>query len=93
MAREAIKQFSRREPDEAVLEQLLDEVRYVPGTFDDAAVYETLSDDARRVRQGRRHADEPLLLPLDRADVLPGHRAASSASKALPSTRAPTCAW
>ena len=41
------------------------------------------SDDARRVRQGRRPADEPLLLPLDRADVLPGHRRASSASSEL----------
>jgi glucose-6-phosphate 1-dehydrogenase len=43
MAQEAIKQFSRREPDEAVLEKLLDEVRYVPGTFDDAAVFEQLA--------------------------------------------------
>ena len=42
MAVQAIKQFSRREPDEAVLEKLLDEVRYVPGMFDDASVYETL---------------------------------------------------
>jgi glucose-6-phosphate 1-dehydrogenase len=39
MAAEAIKQFSRREPDESVLEKLLDDVRYVPGTFDDASVY------------------------------------------------------
>jgi glucose-6-phosphate 1-dehydrogenase len=43
MAQEAIKQFSRREPDEAVLEKLLDEVRYVPGTFDDSSVFEQLS--------------------------------------------------
>src|ERR671931_1148962 len=43
MAQEAIKQFSRREPDEAVLEKLLEEVRYVTGTFDEASVYETLA--------------------------------------------------
>jgi glucose-6-phosphate 1-dehydrogenase len=42
MAEEAIKEFSRREPDAAVLDKLLDEVRYVPGVFDDASVYETL---------------------------------------------------
>ncbi|HEY7619616.1 MAG TPA: glucose-6-phosphate dehydrogenase [Solirubrobacteraceae bacterium] len=42
MAVEAIKQFSRREPDEAVLEKLLEDVRYVPGTFDDPAVFEAL---------------------------------------------------
>ncbi|HEX5900532.1 MAG TPA: glucose-6-phosphate dehydrogenase [Solirubrobacteraceae bacterium] len=43
MAQQAIKQFSRREPDEAVLDKLLDEVRYIPGTFDDPAVYEMLN--------------------------------------------------
>jgi glucose-6-phosphate 1-dehydrogenase len=45
MASEAIAQFSRREPDPAVLEKLLEEVRYVPGTFDDAAVYKTLEGE------------------------------------------------
>jgi glucose-6-phosphate 1-dehydrogenase len=42
MAQEAIREFSRREPDEAVLEKLLEEARYVPGTFDDPSVFETL---------------------------------------------------
>jgi glucose-6-phosphate 1-dehydrogenase len=42
MALEAIKEFSRREPDPHVLDKLLEEVRYVPGTFDDASVYDTL---------------------------------------------------
>jgi glucose-6-phosphate 1-dehydrogenase len=42
MAAEAIRSFSRRTPDEAVLERLLDDARYVPGTFDDGAVYATL---------------------------------------------------
>ncbi|HEX7298764.1 MAG TPA: glucose-6-phosphate dehydrogenase [Solirubrobacteraceae bacterium] len=43
IAREAIGQFSRREPDPAVLDKLLEDVRYVPGTFDDPSVYETLA--------------------------------------------------
>jgi glucose-6-phosphate 1-dehydrogenase len=42
MAVDAIKQFSRREPDESVLEKLLEEVRYVPGTFDDPSVFAQL---------------------------------------------------
>jgi glucose-6-phosphate 1-dehydrogenase len=42
-AAEAIRQFSRRPPDEAVLERLLGCVRYVPGSFDDSDVYERLS--------------------------------------------------
>ncbi len=41
-AREAIEQFSRRRPDPAVLDALLDNVRYVTGTFDDPATYERL---------------------------------------------------
>src|SRR5512144_1123089 len=32
MARESIKQFSRREADEQVLERLIERMRYVPGT-------------------------------------------------------------
>jgi len=42
MATEAIRSFSRREPDEKVLEELLDEVRYIPGSFDEDSVYDTL---------------------------------------------------
>ncbi|MGZ6689988.1 MAG: hypothetical protein ACXVHQ_21125 [Solirubrobacteraceae bacterium] len=59
MAAEAIRQFSRRAPDEAVLQELLEDVRYVAGTFDDDAVYETLAgtlddfDDAARQRLNR----------------------------------------
>src|SRR4051812_44124162 len=58
-AHDAIKEFSRREPDPAVLDKLLDEVRYVPGTFDDASIYETLGktldefDGAAGVRMNR----------------------------------------
>jgi glucose-6-phosphate 1-dehydrogenase len=39
---EAIRQFSRRTPDEDVLKGLLEEVKYVPGTFDDGSVYTEL---------------------------------------------------
>jgi glucose-6-phosphate 1-dehydrogenase len=54
-ALDAIRQFSRREPDEAVLEKMLEEVRYVPGTFDVAAVFDTLSEtlDAFDERAGQ----------------------------------------
>jgi len=44
MAIEAIKEFSRRKPDEKVLDALLEHVRYVPGTFDDASVYAKLDE-------------------------------------------------
>jgi glucose-6-phosphate 1-dehydrogenase len=46
MARDSIKQFSRRAPDEQVLERLLERMRYVPGSFDDDAVYERLGEQA-----------------------------------------------
>src|ERR1700759_3736846 len=39
---EAIRRFSRRKPDPDVLKGLLENVRYVPGTFDETSVYETL---------------------------------------------------
>src|SRR3954462_1866140 len=39
-AEEAIRQFSRREPDKEVLDALLSEIKYVPGVFDDPKVYD-----------------------------------------------------
>src|SRR5438067_3064386 len=42
-AEEAIRQFSRREPDPDVLRALLQDMRYVPGTFDDESVYRHLA--------------------------------------------------
>jgi glucose-6-phosphate 1-dehydrogenase len=39
---EAIRGFSRRAPDEDVLKSLLESVKYVPGTFDEDAVYSRL---------------------------------------------------
>ncbi len=39
---EAIRQFSRRPPKDDVLKELLAEVKYVPGVFDDDSVYGAL---------------------------------------------------
>jgi glucose-6-phosphate 1-dehydrogenase len=47
LARESIERFSRRRPDPDVLEGLLSDVRYVPGTFDDPHVYEELDRTLR----------------------------------------------
>ncbi|MBN1530448.1 MAG: glucose-6-phosphate dehydrogenase [Thermoleophilaceae bacterium] len=44
MAREVIQEFSRRPPDPKVLDRLLENVRYVPGTFDDDSMYERLKE-------------------------------------------------
>jgi glucose-6-phosphate 1-dehydrogenase len=40
MARESIERFSRTKPDRSVLEGLLRDMRYMPGTFDDDGVYD-----------------------------------------------------
>jgi len=40
VARDAIKKFSRRPPDDTVLDSLLERARYVPGTFDHESVFE-----------------------------------------------------
>jgi glucose-6-phosphate 1-dehydrogenase len=45
MARDSIKEHSRRPPDEQVLEKLLERVRYVAGTFDVDAVFEHLKQE------------------------------------------------
>jgi glucose-6-phosphate 1-dehydrogenase len=41
-SREWIEKHSRRSPDERVLERLLENVRYVPGVFDDPEVFKQL---------------------------------------------------
>src|SRR3954471_21284898 len=46
VATESIKEFSRREPSDDVLEKLLERIRYVPGSFDDDSVYENLKKTA-----------------------------------------------
>ncbi len=43
LARESIRSFSRRKADEKVLSALLENVRYVAGSFDDPNVYEQLA--------------------------------------------------
>jgi glucose-6-phosphate 1-dehydrogenase len=54
---QAIRQFSRRNPDDEVLKRLLEHVKYVPGTFDDERVYSKLE----HVLDGfEEHAGEPL---------------------------------
>ena len=42
LAKASIERFSRRPPNQAVLDALLEHVRFVPGSFEDPAVYETL---------------------------------------------------
>src|SRR5215218_8759496 len=46
MARESIGANSRREPDAQVLDKLLEQVRYVAGTFDDDAVFDRFDQEA-----------------------------------------------
>ncbi len=43
LAIESVREFSRRPPDEKVLAKLFADVRYVPGSFDEDAVYEGLA--------------------------------------------------
>jgi glucose-6-phosphate 1-dehydrogenase len=45
LARESIQEHSRRPPDEQVLEKMLEQVRYVPGTFDDDSVFDRLGEE------------------------------------------------
>jgi glucose-6-phosphate 1-dehydrogenase len=54
---EAIRQFSRRTPDEDVLKGLLANVKYVPGTFDEDAVYGQLG---KQLDEFEKKAGEPL---------------------------------
>jgi glucose-6-phosphate 1-dehydrogenase len=44
MMAEAVRAFSRRRPDRDVLEKLLEDVRYVPGAFDDPAVFDAIGE-------------------------------------------------
>jgi glucose-6-phosphate 1-dehydrogenase len=54
---EAIRRFSRRPPDEDVLRALLENVRYVAGTFDQDSVYGQLREELDGFE---RQAGEPL---------------------------------
>jgi glucose-6-phosphate 1-dehydrogenase len=57
LAVNAINEFSRRKPDPKVLDALLEEVRYIPGTFDDPSVFETLG---KTLKEFDDIAGEPL---------------------------------
>jgi glucose-6-phosphate 1-dehydrogenase len=52
MAMKAVRQFSRRPPDEAVLERLFESARYVSGTFDQPQLYEGLEQAMRTFDEG-----------------------------------------
>jgi len=54
---EAIRKYSRRKPDEQVLKSLLEQVKYIPGTFDDDSVYKQLGETLDGFEQ---QAGEPL---------------------------------
>ena len=51
MAMKAVRQFSRRPPDDAVLERLFEDARYVAGTFDDEGLYGGLREALERFDQ------------------------------------------
>jgi len=59
LAMKAVKQYSRRTPDDAVLHRLFENARYVPGTFDQPELYVGLEqalqgfDDAAHQRLNR----------------------------------------
>ena len=57
MARESISDSRGATPDPDVLDGLLADIRYVPGTFDDDGALREARSDARRVR---RPAPAPL---------------------------------
>ena len=48
LARESIAQFSRRPPDDKVLDSLVGGMRYVPGSFDEDGVYDRLGEVASK---------------------------------------------
>jgi glucose-6-phosphate 1-dehydrogenase len=61
--RESIQRFSRRKPDPAVLDGLIADARYLPGTFDDEHVYEEL-------RRTLAEFDEKAGYPMNRLHYL-----------------------
>jgi len=60
---DSIERFSRRRPDQDVLEGLLSNLRYVQGAFDDDSVYAELTECLRAL-------DEQIGRPLDRVFYL-----------------------
>ncbi len=56
-ARKSVERYSRQKPDADVLTALLDDLRYVPGTFDDDEMYGELG---RTLREFDEQAGRPL---------------------------------
>ena len=59
LARESIAKYSRRQADDQVLDKLLEQVRYVAGTFDDDSVFDSLGEELGKF-------DEEAGLPFNR---------------------------
>jgi glucose-6-phosphate 1-dehydrogenase len=57
LARQSIERFSRRKPDPSVLDGLLEDLRYISGSFDEERVY---SEIDRALRQFDERAGYPL---------------------------------
>ena len=75
LARESIKKYSRTPPDEKLLGNLLESIRYVPGSFDQREPYEKIAPDRDGARWAGGAPAQPHLLPLDGTGFLPGdHR-------------------
>jgi glucose-6-phosphate 1-dehydrogenase len=49
VAHAAVREHSRRVPDDSVLERFLESVRYVPGDFDDPVLYSRLAEACQRL--------------------------------------------
>ena len=85
MAKESIERFSRRKPDPDVLAGLLKDMRYLPGTFDDASVY---SEVAKTLKEFDERAGSELnrIFYLSTAPeffpVIPAQLAAAGLNKA-----------
>ncbi len=71
---QSIRQFSRRKPDEDVLRGLLDERQVRARGIRRPRRLRGAGEGPRRLREGRRRAAEPRLLPLDGPQLLPRDR-------------------
>src|SRR5947209_16059534 len=57
LVKESIERFSRQKPDPDVLDGLVQDIRYLPGTFDDDNVYTELS---RTLKEFDERAGRPM---------------------------------
>ncbi len=89
LASQSIERFSRRRPDPDVLSGLLEDVRYISGTFDEQNVYTELGRTLKELDEKARRTLEPCLLHVDGARVLPGDRRAARGGWAAASATTP----